>query len=142
VKFLAAPMIVIRYGNALWTARSFEIWMFLWPTLLWSFRDISDRAKALASPRQPWRNIKQLLVYRAYGGYSMMEYRRFLVPRSAGPFRFACLLVAICPAGLVNALASVHGLLRRRNARTEMYNLATSPHAGWLSRFAARRMGV
>lgn len=142
VKFIATPMIVIRFGNAMWTARSFEIWMFMWPQLLWAFGNFSAGAKALASAPEPWRNMKQLLLYRAYGGYSMAEYRRFLAPRVRGPYRLLCIAIAICPAALVNILASLYIVLCKRSARMEMYNLATSPHAGWISRFAARRLVV
>ena len=142
VKFIAAPLIVIRYGNAMWTARSFEIWMFIWPQLLWAFSDFSDRAKALASAPAPWRNFRQLLIYRAYGGYSMAEYRRFLAPHVSGSYRLTCLAVAMCPAALVNILCSLNCLLRKRGARAEMYSLATGPHASWVSRIAARLLGV
>ena len=141
-KFIAEPMLIIRYGNAMWTARSFEIWMFMWPRMLWAFSDFSANAKSRASPREPWRNIKQLLVYRAYGGFSKAEYRRFLAPQVRGSYRLLCLAVVNCPAAVVNALAGLYGLICRRNARMEMYSLATSPHASWISRLAARHLGL
>ena len=42
---IAEPFIIIRFGNGQWTPRSFDIWMFKWPKLVWSFKDISDGAK-------------------------------------------------------------------------------------------------
>ena len=37
----------VRHGQ--WTARSFEIWMFKWPELVWSFPGFSDDGKNTAS---------------------------------------------------------------------------------------------
>lgn len=45
VRVIAEPQIIIRYGNAMWTSRSFEVWMFKWPGLVWSFPDFSEEAK-------------------------------------------------------------------------------------------------
>lgn len=37
VYVLATPILKVRYGNGMWTPRSFEIWYFKWPQLIWSF---------------------------------------------------------------------------------------------------------
>ena len=34
---ISEPLISARYGNASWLGKYFEIWMFKWPNLVWSF---------------------------------------------------------------------------------------------------------
>ena len=48
---IAEPYIIIRFGNGQWTPRSFEIWMFKWPKLVWSFKHISDRSQTECYPQ-------------------------------------------------------------------------------------------
>ena len=54
---IAEPYITIRYGNAQWLPRNFEIWMFKWPKLVWSFKNISAEAMLIVSYKEPWRKI-------------------------------------------------------------------------------------
>lgn len=142
VTVLAEPLIGIRYGNAMWSPRGFEIWMFKWPQLVWSFMEFSEGAKAAVCPREPWRQVKKLVLYRAIGGYSYAEYRRFLAGRAQGMARVIPLMMARAPATLVNSLAAFYILLLNKKARSGMYDLARSRHATWASRLAARILGV
>lgn len=98
------PLIFIRFGNAMWTHRSFEIWMFKWPNLLWSFDGISTEAKIAVTPREPWRKISNLIRYRALGGFGMTEYRKFLAGQSGLFFRIAAFLVVLVPIFFYRAL--------------------------------------
>lgn len=75
---IAKPLVVIRLGNAQWTSRAFQIWMFDWPKLMWSFNSISTQVKAQITPEKPWNNLKTLAVERAFGAYSSREYQLFL----------------------------------------------------------------
>ena len=75
---IANPWIVIRYGNALWRGRSFEIWMLEFPKLVWSFNDFADWAKERVERREPWRRWRRLLMMRAMGRYSIEQYRTWL----------------------------------------------------------------
>ncbi len=74
----ADPLVAIRFGNAQWTSRAFQIWMINWPSLIWSFPCISDAAKLAICPRDPWRSLTTLLFNRALGMYSMQEYQLFI----------------------------------------------------------------
>jgi abequosyltransferase len=142
VKIVAEPLISIRYGNAMWTPRGFEIWMFKWPALIWSFEDYSESSKTHVCPRDPWRKIKLIALYRALGGYGISEYAGFLRDRANG---FACLLylfVAVFPASLMNSAISMYCLLLNRNDRNGMYSLAKSHHATWVTRAVANVLGV
>ncbi len=140
--FIAAPLIVIRYGNAMWTARSFEIWMFMWPQMLWAFSEFSESARAQVTPREPWRDFRQLLVYRASGGYALAQYRRFLAARTRGIFKLKCLAIALCPAKLMNILAALFFYRHQAVFQAEIYSLAVSEKATWVSRLVGRKVGV
>jgi abequosyltransferase len=75
------PLVSIRFGNAQWTSRAFQIWMINWPGLIWSFSSLSDAAKQAICSREPWRNMKTLLFNRALGMYSTKEYKLFIEER-------------------------------------------------------------
>jgi abequosyltransferase len=139
---IAEPMIVIRYGNAMWTARGFEIWMFKWPQLIWSFGHYSDEAKQAICLPQPWRDTKRLLLSRAVGAYSRREYAKFFASGTARGGHMIPWIVAWTPAGLVNLFISLYCVLINRKARSSMYDVARSPSASWVSRLAARSLGV
>jgi abequosyltransferase len=100
---IAEPLIEIRYGNAMWTAKAFEVSHFKWPELIWSFNGISDSAKEKVSEREPWRNITRLMLYRARGLYSDYEYKKLIknkLPCSMS--RFFMYAVAIAPVKILN----------------------------------------
>ncbi|UUZ71759.1 glycosyltransferase [Polaromonas sp. P1(28)-8] len=138
VKVIADPLIVIRYGNAMWTVRGFEIWMFKWPQLIWSFADFSDQSKSAVCSREPWRLIKKLVLYRAIGGYGVSEYRQFIAAKAQGMSRGLYIAIAIFPATILNFFSSLYCALVNRNARSGLYDLSRSRHATWASRLLGR----
>jgi abequosyltransferase len=108
---VAEPLISIRYGNAMWHDKYFEIWMFKWPALIWSFAYCTDEAKAKVCPREPWRRARTLLLQRAKGAYTIMTYRKWLKPRLNRHWnRLKYLAIAHLPARLANALATTYFL--------------------------------
>ena len=138
VKIIAEPLVIIRYGNAMWTARGFEIWMFKWPQLVWSFTDFSAKSKAAVSRREPWRLIKKLVLYRAIGGYGLAEYQLYISSKAPGAFRYLYRAIAIIPAPIVNTVAALYCVLINRNARSGLYDISRSRHATRVSRLLAR----
>ena len=106
---LSRPLVSVRNANVSWAPRGFEIWMFKWPGLIWSFPGFTDSVKARVCPRQPWRALKALLTQRARGSYSLEEYRRWVAPQ-AGSFRGNAMawLIAIIPGHLVNTLGLLY----------------------------------
>lgn len=72
------PLVSIRFGNAQWTSRAFQIWMINWPSLIWSFSSISDTAKLGICSREPWKSLTALLFNRALGMYSTREYKLYI----------------------------------------------------------------
>ena len=124
---IAEPYIAIRYGNAQWTSRYFEIWMFKWPELLWSFEHIPARIRAEVYPREPWRLIRTLLLFRAKGAYSRTEYDKWVAPRLRGGLRrLLSWVVARAPGAIVNLLAVGYYRWRAPSARATLLDLTTS----------------
>lgn len=139
---IAEPLITIRYGNAMWTPRGFEIWMFNWPSLVWSFTSVSAQAKSRISAREPWRQLRKLWLYRSIGGYATREYENFLAQCEMSPVaRSLSRAIANVPPRLANALSSLYCGLFARHACMNIYDLARSPHASFVSRMVARSAG-
>lgn len=138
IKIISDPLVVIRYGNAMWTSRGFEIWMFKWPQLIWSFSEFSSHSKSVICPKEPWRQIKKLILYRALGGYTLSEYSHFISFKIKGPIRVIYVAIALFPATITNFLASLYGICLNRNARSGLYDLSRSRHASRASRFLLR----
>ncbi len=139
---IADPLIALRYGLAGWTPRSFEIWFIKWPELIWSFSDFPASAKAKVYPREPWRNLRRLFLYRANGAYALGEYRRHLSTRAGGTTRLFCLAIALCPGILANMIASIYCAAVKRSARLELYDLVRCRHATWFTRLMGRWAGI
>jgi len=123
---IARPLVAVRNANVSWAPRGFEIWMFKWPDLLWSFPGFSDTVKSRVCPRQPWRGLKILLSQRARGSYSLAEYRRWIAPQ-AGSFGSNAMAwwIAVTPGHLVNTLVLLYCLAfhgRNRMIRFDLLN--------------------
>ena len=109
---IAEPYIIIRFGNGQWTPRSFDIWMFKWPKLVWSFKDISNEAKLSVTHREPWRNFTKLIVQRSEGGYNLQIYRKyFSTMRVNVLWKFYAWLIACFPRKII---VGCHYLYSRR----------------------------
>lgn len=123
---IARPLIKIRYGNAQWTARGFQIWMFKWPKLVWSFALPEDAKRAVVVP-EPWRSPVSLVSMKARGSYTYETYRTQLRELPMGfVSRLLAIAIAAFPDTLFNALMSLvvaPVLLRSTNT---WYELRTS----------------
>ena len=138
VRIIDKPLIIIRYGNAMWTARSFEIWMFKWPELIWSFKDYSDEAKRKVCRREPWRKLKSLMKNRAMGSYTTNEYHKIWPSGSRKMESMAAYFVCILPASIANIFMIFILLFSTKNKPRALYDLLSSPHAGSLSHFLVK----
>jgi len=124
---IAKPLVSVRNANVSWASRSFEIWMFKWPELIWSFKDIGDAAKSRVSPRDPWKNLKALMTHRAMGSYSMTEYRKWINPASSSRLDgFPAWLTALLPGHVANALCLLYCVLTYDRNKYPLYNLLHS----------------
>lgn len=110
---MANPIIAIRNENISWKSRIFEIWMIRWPSLVWSFNNFSDASKKRICPKDPAKNWRALLDYRASGAYSYEEYKKFILPKTHGVrFRILPALVSIAPVPIINALSHMYHRIR------------------------------
>jgi hypothetical protein len=142
VLLISEPLITIRYGNAMWTARSLEIWLVKWPNLIWSFKDYSSSAKAAVCPKDYIKKISTLLLYRANGVYNYSLYKKFLSEEANRSARLLFIFIAILPPKLVNILASFYYVLRNKSMKMAIYSLNTSKYQNFVSRWAANLIGV
>jgi abequosyltransferase len=140
VKILAEPLIIIRYGNAMWTNRGFEIWMFKWPNLIWSFKDYSDSAKMRVVARAPWMQWRRLALFRAIGAYSRTDYQQYFKDSRRGGLLQN--LISLVPAVTANGALALYWFVVNRKARAGIYDLARSRNASNLTRIIARWLGV
>jgi abequosyltransferase len=124
---ISNPYVIIRYGNAEWSSRSFDIWMFQFPKLIWSFPHYSDAAKRKVYPQKPWQRADRLLRYRASGHYTMKEYAEKIAPLMTSMMHkcMAC-GVAMIPGEIVNGLVSLYAYFTGK--RIVMIDLKSSPY--------------
>jgi abequosyltransferase len=100
---IAEPYLEIRYGNAEWSPRAFEIWLFKWPQLIWSFANMPDEAKKRVTPKEAYLYYLRIMLYRAKGGYSINEYRKFIEPKlKSKRDKFILQMIARTPGILLN----------------------------------------
>jgi len=126
------PLVRLRYGVASWTSRSFKVWMFTWPALVWSFSHISEAAREKVTPREPWRRLGTLLLFRAQGWYSWKEYQASIRPKlRAGSSSWLPALVALTPGPFLNLLAVVYWFLFARTRKGGFYDLRHSRYYIW-----------
>jgi abequosyltransferase len=111
---IAKPFIRIRYGNAQWSSRHFDIWMFKWPKLIWSFKNISDKAKSKVTFQEPWRKLRVLVYQRSIGQYNAAIYFKYLSEMQAGIlWRFFAYAICFVPKWVCVFLCEIYFILKR-----------------------------
>lgn len=114
---IAEPYICIRYGNGQWKPRHFEIWMFKWPMLVWSFNHISDKAKRCITLKEPWRRLINLILQRARGVYTVQHYHKHFSTHPSSRFWKICAwLISLLPVRTLAYLLYCYGRLIKANA--------------------------
>lgn len=98
--FLSKPLIKIRLGNAEWNKITFYVWSHLWPKLIWSFPNITDKIKKSITLKQPWKSLKFLLWYRALECYSYSEFKRYLNKENFSQSKLIAFCISITPSFL------------------------------------------
>ena len=137
-RVISEPLIVIRYGNAMWSSRAFVIWMFKWPKLIWGFSDYSDKAKKIVCDNSPLKIIKSVFTYRAKGVYSISEFNDYYSRDMEGLLKYILYFIAIFPVSLANILLMIYAL-KGKSSRMAIYDLSLSKNVSMLSRFISNR---
>lgn len=105
---MSFPWIRIRYGNANWKPREFEVWMVRWPSLINSLVQLSPDARKWANPGPSIRLAFRLFMLRAKGAYTLREFARWIRPQAHHLwFRVLAWAVAATPGVMVNLAARV-----------------------------------
>jgi abequosyltransferase len=80
-RFVAAPQLRLRLGSMTWKSRYFEVELINWPKTIWELPDslYSDASKATVCEKRPTASLSRLMATRAYGHYSMEQYRKFVM---------------------------------------------------------------
>jgi glycosyltransferase involved in cell wall biosynthesis len=100
---VSEPLIRIRYGNAQWSTRAFNIGMIKWPRLLWSFENIKEEVKKPFVFSTPSSNWRAMLIFRAKGQYTLgdfeawAEYKQNSISR-----RWIGKIIAVIPSIILN----------------------------------------
>ncbi len=131
---LGEPLIAIRYGNASWAGRRFEIWMKLWPDLIWSL-PAADWAKRAVIERDPWRSMREIVRYRASGSFGRASYRYLGAASRPGLRRAALFAIAIMPGTLLNLAMTLQLRCRGLLCGCYGYELMHGPNATALGRW-------
>ncbi len=142
---IADTLISIRYGNAMWRPKEFEIWMFKWPSLVWSLPALSTSAKAAIYQAEPWRDPRRLLFFRAKGTYAMCDYRRWIAPRAGSHWcGLVARAIAFVPGAMANFIALFYFLVFDRKQGMAIADTRTSRfyYRNWIRwrRFAQARL--
>jgi len=136
------PYIKYRSGNSSWTPRSFEIWNFKWPRLVWESSRLSAHSKEGIVPREPWRRALSVLKSRAMGEYDLKTFRIWLASRLAWERRIPFLLIALIPRTLLNFMLLLFCLIFRKSNPYTIYNLAVSSSYPGLAASISALFGV
>ena len=120
---IAEPYIIIRFGNGQWTPRSFDIWMFKWPKLVWSFKDISDESKLCITRREPWRNFRKLIIQRSEGSYNLLTYQKYFSPMQVDVLWKLCAwLIACFPRSIIVGYHYLYSRVKGPESRASFDN--------------------
>ncbi len=111
---LAETYIIIRLGNSHWMPRCFDIWMFKWPKLIWSFPCVSAKAKESVTSLEPWRSFKNLVFHRSLGGYTAQAYAKYFSLVDAGRgWKVYAWLISRFPRFIIVPLHAVYSYIKR-----------------------------
>jgi abequosyltransferase len=112
---ITETLVEIRYGNAQWKPRDFEIWMFKWPRLIWSFDGFDEKTKLAVVKAEPWRGFGALIGFRFKGSYTSSHYHEFLSDKNISIFaKFMSIIIAMMPVRVAFLLYVCGIALRRR----------------------------
>lgn len=126
ILFVERPLIKYRSANSSWTARSFEIWYFRWPELVWSFTHLSHETRKSMADKTPWRRPLTLLKSRAMGEFDVEVFKRYLPTEESRGRRLISYLIAKIPVTPLSLLLIVYCLIFKRRGLYTLYCLMMS----------------
>jgi abequosyltransferase len=82
VILIREPLVQIRHGVATWLRRWFEVWMYKWPNIVWSFDWIDESIRRAVQEPEPWTNWRRLYWSRVTGRYEWVHFRDLVLPKA------------------------------------------------------------
>jgi len=129
IKVIAEPMIKIRYGNASWSTKSFEITLFKWPELIWSFNLFDDKVKQKIVKKFPWKSIARISLFKARGAFTFKEYNLFIKNKLTLNKKLLFWVILIIPGFFLNFLFIIYFNVFRwkhKHWKLQIYDLKNS----------------
>ena len=124
VLLIAKTLIYIRQGNLSWTKNAFRIWNIDYPNLIWSIDCFHESVKLKVISREPWRNIKTLILFKSMGYYSRSDYFKFIHHSSASALmKFSAFSLSIFNYKFIGFFGYIYLILFKRSSKTTMYDL-------------------
>jgi len=126
---IAEPQIKIRYGNALWSKRAFEIGIVKWPNLLNSFQNISISNKKKYNLSKFRHKIQSIIFYRALGSFTINEYLKFIVTSNFSlTIKSISFIISIIPSKIINFILLVYFKIFNKGNLVKIYDLENNDH--------------
>lgn len=142
ILLISHPYILYRSANSSWTPRSFEIWNFKWPQLVWSSTRLTPTEKKIICPEQPWHRLFSIIKSRAMGEYGLGVFNRFLkqelTPLNSGAF----VAIAITPKIVANFSLLLYCLVFKRAGLYTIYNFVVSSPYPKVAEMIAALFGI
>ena len=106
---ISKPYITIRFGNAQWSERSFQIWMYNWPKFIWSFPLITEHSKKMVVAKHPWKNFKNLLIHRLNGDYTYNIFKKYFYSEDIKLFwKITALIISVIPRVFLHKIHEIY----------------------------------
>lgn len=122
------PLIAVRRGNVSWSSRSFELWLFKWPQLIWSFSSLDDSAKESVTHREPWKSLLVLMRFRGSHCYSASEYSRWIKDSDCSSgFKSSAKVIALLPTSLLSPLLVFYLTVFKKESKASIYEIIRNP---------------
>lgn len=115
---LADPLISYRSGNAhTFSPHVIEVLWVRWPSLVATLA-LSDSTKNIVGPTAPWKQLREVLLWRGMGLYSLIDYRRWVRPRLKSMSEgWIPASIALLPGVLANTICLIHFSMTDRRYR-------------------------
>jgi len=123
---VATPYITIRYGNAQWWTRAFEVLFFKWPALLQSFESIPEDIRYKHQTRITMRTIA---IFRAKGAFTLKSIKKLYAMKDYGLiWKFGALVIAVIPGYVLNMFIMAYYKVLSNASPWTLYDIENSKY--------------
>jgi len=124
---LSRKLISVRMENQSWLSKWFEVFCVSWPRLVRGF-PLSKEVQQLACTEAPWENLYFLVLARAAGQYSIVEYHEHVQPQlQSRRKKLLALAVSVLPGVILNTYFVLrYSRVKGTSKRTELLLLTHS----------------